>query len=100
MFSQALAQRKASLILRCEADRIALAADAAVFRQRARWIELGWDLGRTVLPHMKLLAPVLGFLAARSLPQGIRLLGRLHSLWQVGQRALSFLSGFRTAWKR
>jgi hypothetical protein len=49
---------------------------------------------------MKLLAPILGFLAARNLPQGIRFLGRLHSFWQLGQRALSFLSGFRTAWKR
>lgn len=100
MFSQALAQRKATLIRRCEAERIDLATDAAVFRHRARWIELGWDLGRTMLPHMKLLAPVLGFLAARNLPQGMRALGSLHSLWQLGQRALPFLSGFRAAWNR
>lgn len=97
MVSCALLERKAALVARCEAERVALAEEAGEFRYRVRWIELGWDTGRVVLPRLKFLAPVLGLVLARNLPRGARVIGVLQTAWQLGRRLVPMLSGWRAA---
>jgi len=99
-FFRSLEAQKAALTARCDADRERLAEDTAEFRHRARWIELGWDLGQAVLPRLKFFAPVLGFLIARRLPRGARALGSLQALWQIGQRLAPLAATLRSSWGR
>lgn len=97
---RSLEAQKAILVSRCEADRERLAKDTAEFRHRARWIELGWDVSQTVLPRLKLLVPLLGFLIARRLPWGARTFGSLQALWQIGRRLVPLASALRSSWRR
>jgi hypothetical protein len=97
---KSLAERKADLVSRCEAERTVFLGEVDDFRHRTRWIDAGWRFGVAVAPKLRLLAPVAGLLLARNLPQSTRLLGRVGAIWQIAQRIVPAIAGVRASLSR
>lgn len=86
MFSHLLVHQKKALVNRCEAERLALKDAVEEFRDRTHWVEVAADKTMEWWPRLKWGTPVLGLLAARYLPQGLKWLGILKMAWLWGQK--------------
>ena len=91
----ALIERKALLVSRCDASRVEFIMEAQDLHRRTRWIDTGYQVVQAVAPTLKLLTPLAGLLIARNFSGGPRFLGVAQTLWQAGRQVLPFLRGLR-----
>jgi len=88
----ALAQQKARLRARCDAERAVLAATCEQLQQSMTWWDLGYSLASTFAPRIKFLLPTLAIAAGShlgSLGRVGSVAGKLITAWQFFRKAKS-----------
>jgi hypothetical protein len=100
---ETISLRKAELVRNCSRQRAELETDFRNLADQVAWMDKTYHTTRSILPKLKLAAPLLGLLLATRWGDVARSSGWLSKLalaLKLGRKGFSIWQGFRTGWSR